>query len=108
MGSKLAQLYSNIAMTPAFPSVAAVLVWVSRVPHSGNEVGAEAWAFSEITRASRPRATAVTNAMMSLVARRVRWRIVRVKNAFTVLLNFQSRIMIISLCSHPVCIRSVN
>jgi hypothetical protein len=33
VGSKLAQLNSNMAMeTPDFASVAAVLVWVSRVP----------------------------------------------------------------------------
>ena len=100
MGSKLAQLYSNIAMIPAFPSVAALLVWVSRVPHSGYEGAGAAWAFSEITRASRPRARAVTAAMMSLVTRRVRWRIVRARNAFTFLLNFQSRIM----SSSPSCI----
>src|ERR1039457_4712600 len=108
-GSKLAQLNSNMAsVTPAWSSVAAVPVWVSRVPHSGDEVGTgAALALNESARARPARARAAAIATLTLVTLRVRLRTATARNSFAVLLNFLSRAMALSL-SRSLHILSVN
>src|SRR5258708_1622619 len=93
-----------MAATLALPSVAALFVWVSRVPHCRAEVGAGvAWAFSEITRARTSRARAAAIA----VTNQVRRRTARARNAFGVL-NFWSSIMALPSRIHFVFAPCIN
>src|ERR1700722_14546580 len=93
-GSKLAQLYSSIAIdTSDEPASAATVAgWVSSVP---NRVGVEgaAWACRPATRAPTPRTNAAATAIATLVCRRT----ARAKDALIVAADFQSKITSCSL-----------
>src|ERR1035441_11083668 len=74
------------SVTPAWSSVAAVPVWVSRVPHSGDEVGTgAALALNESARARPARARAAAIATLTLVTLRVRLRTATARNSLAVL-----------------------
>src|ERR1700722_4840694 len=93
-----------MAMTLALPSVAALFVWVSRVPHSMDAVGAgAAWAFSDSTRPRTSRARIAATAITRRLARRT----VRSRNAFGVL-NFWSSVMALPSRIHFVFVPSIN
>src|SRR6266571_2940131 len=89
-------------VTPALSSVAAVSGWVSRVPHSGDELAGRV----VMACSKRARATAVATATLTVVTLRMGRRALRMGGralcARGVLLNLRLRIMAPS-ASYPPC-----
>src|ERR1700722_3219064 len=97
-GSKLAQLYSSIAIdTSDEPASAATVVgWVSSVPNKVGVAGA-AWPCRAATTATMP----TTKAAAIVITNRLWRRTARAKDAFTFVADFQSRSTNSSLLAFP-------